>query len=226
VEVLTETGLQQLPDQLTILQAFTKDAIEAGDSEKIANRIEELKTARTTLEEEKDNLSADIASVLTDNVSETLSTLAESNAKEMIDDLIREIDQEINSDDQSPTKRPPNKDSGVTDEEDRTGADQEKSELSENMPPVPEVSSFKTGTDKRFYRRLKNKPDSQPAVYRKLIRNEQKVTRPQFDELAEKEGFNPDGGGHNASLLVLERVTNEIKRHGRGDDQDLIWVGE
>ena len=98
VEVLTEADLQQLPEQLTILRAFTKDAIEAGDSEKIANRIGELKTARTTLEEEKDTLSADIASVLTKNVSETLSTLAESKAKEMIDDLVQEIDEEIDTD--------------------------------------------------------------------------------------------------------------------------------
>jgi hypothetical protein len=98
VEVLTEADLQQLLEQLTILRAFTKDAIEAGDSEKIANRIEELKTARTTLEEDKDDLSADIASVLTENVSEKLSTLAEPKAKEMIDDLIREIEEEIDTD--------------------------------------------------------------------------------------------------------------------------------
>jgi len=98
VEVLTEADLRQLPEQLTILRAFTKDAIEAGDSEKIANRIAELKTARTTLEEEKDDLSTDIASVLTENVSEKLSTLAEPKAKEMIDDLIREIEEEIDTD--------------------------------------------------------------------------------------------------------------------------------
>lgn len=90
-EVLTEADLQQLLEQLTILRAFTKDAIEAGDSEKIANRIEELKTARTTLEEDKDDLSADIASVLTEKVSEKLSTLAEPKAKEMIDDLIAKL---------------------------------------------------------------------------------------------------------------------------------------
>lgn len=98
VKVLTEADLQQLPEQLTILRAFTKEAIEAGDSEKIANRIEELETARSTLEEEKDDLSADVASVLTENVSETLSTLAESKAKEMIDDLVREINEEIDAD--------------------------------------------------------------------------------------------------------------------------------
>jgi len=98
VQTLTEADLQQLPEQLTILRAFTKDAIQAGDSEKIANRIQRLKTARTTLEEEKDDLSADIATVLTENVSEALSTLAEPKAKEMIDDLVREIDEEIDTD--------------------------------------------------------------------------------------------------------------------------------
>ena len=98
VDVLTEVDLRQLPEKLTILRAFTKDAIEAGDSEKIANRIEELKAARTTLKDDKDDLSADIASVLTENVSETLSTLAEPKAKEMIDDLIREIEEEIDTD--------------------------------------------------------------------------------------------------------------------------------
>lgn len=103
VQVLTETDLQQLPEQLTILRAFTTDAIEAGDSEKIANRIEELRTARSTLEEQKDDLSADIASVLTENVSETLSTLAESKAKEMIDTLVREIDEEIDIDENGPS---------------------------------------------------------------------------------------------------------------------------
>lgn len=101
VQILTEADLQQLPEQITILRAFTKNAIQAGDSEKIANRIEELKAARTALEENKDELSANIASVLTENVSETLSTLAEPKAKEMIDDLVREIDEEIDTDGQS-----------------------------------------------------------------------------------------------------------------------------
>lgn len=222
VEILTEAELQQLPEQLTILRAFTKDAIQAGDSEKIANRIEELKTARVTLEKEKDNLSADITGVLTESVSEALSPLAESKAKEMIDDLVREIDEEIDSDgretavDQSDKK-------GLVDD---AKSKQEPNTPAGNVPPVPKVSEFETDTDKRFYRRLKNKPDSQPAVYRKLIRSEGKTSRPQFDELAEEEGFNPDGGGHNASLLVLERVTDEIERRGRGENQVIVWVGE
>lgn len=96
----------------------------------------------------------------------------------------------------------------------------------ESMPPVPEVSRFKTDTDERFYKRLKNNPDSQPAVYRRLIRNEEQIPRPKFDRWTARHGFDPSGGSHNASLLVLERVTDEIERRGRGDDQVLIWTGD
>ncbi|MDL0143648.1 hypothetical protein [Halobacterium salinarum] len=96
----------------------------------------------------------------------------------------------------------------------------------EGMPSVPEVESFKTGTDERHYERLKNNPDSQPAVYRRLIRNEGEIVRRRFDSWTERHGFDPTGGSHNASLLILDRVTKEIERHGRGDDQRLVWVGE
>jgi len=96
----------------------------------------------------------------------------------------------------------------------------------ESMPSVPKVSRFKTDTDERFYKRLKNNPDSQPAVYRRLIRNEERIRRPKFDRWTARHGFDPSGGSHNASLLVLERVTEEIERRGRGDDQVLIWTGD
>jgi hypothetical protein len=226
VQTLTEADLQQLPEQLNILRAFMKNAIQAGDSEKIANRIEELKSARTTLEKEKDALSEDLAAVLTESVSETLSTLAEKIAKEMIDDLIREIDEEIDSDASETAVNQSDTHNHLASDQENTKHNQEPDTLVGDMPPLPEVSEFKTDTDKRFYKRLKTKSDSQPAVYRRLIRNEEKISRPQFDTLAEKEGFNPDGGGHNASLLVLERVTNEIERRGRGDDQVIVWVDE
>ncbi|ELY61468.1 Restriction endonuclease, type I, EcoRI, R subunit/Type III [Natronococcus amylolyticus DSM 10524] len=98
VQVLAEADLKRLPEQITILRAFTKDAIQAGDSEKIANRIEELKAARTSLEKNKDDLSTAITEILTEDVSDTISTLAEPRAKEMIDDLVQEIDAEINTD--------------------------------------------------------------------------------------------------------------------------------
>lgn len=95
-----------------------------------------------------------------------------------------------------------------------------------NMPPVPVDDGLKTETDDAHYRRLVENPDSQPAKYRRLIRNESNIARPKFDRWAERQGFEPEtGGSHNASLLMLERI-GEIERRGRGDDQMIVWVGE
>lgn len=95
-----------------------------------------------------------------------------------------------------------------------------------NMPPVPENDGLKTETDDAHFRRLVENPDSQPAKYRRLIRNEGTISRPKFDRWAERQGFEPEtGGSHNASLLMLERI-GEIERRGRGDDQQIVWVGE
>ena len=95
-----------------------------------------------------------------------------------------------------------------------------------NMPPIPEDSGLKTPTDNAFYKRLVENPDSQPARYRRLIRNEGKISRPKFDRWADRQGFEPEtGGSHNACLLMLERI-GEIDRRGRGDDQVIVWIGE
>lgn len=94
-----------------------------------------------------------------------------------------------------------------------------------NMPPVPDGDALETQTDDRFYDRLKNNPDSQPAVYRRLVRNEGEIRRRKFDNWCKRHGYDPGGGGHNASLLMLERL-GEIERHGRGNDQRIAWTGE
>lgn len=95
-----------------------------------------------------------------------------------------------------------------------------------NMPPIPDDNGLETTTDEAHYRRLVDNPDSQPAKYRRLIRNEGEIPRPKFDRWAERQGFEPEtGGSHNASLLMLERI-GEIERQGRGDDQLIAWIGE
>lgn len=105
VESLAAMQLQYLPDRVAILRAFTKDAIQNDEWEKILNRIRELKEARNTLEAEKDDLATDLTELLTDNVSETISSHAESQAKEMIDRLIQDIEAEIDSDGDSSVGR-------------------------------------------------------------------------------------------------------------------------
>jgi hypothetical protein len=98
VNSLADIQLQSLPDRVTILTAFTKAAIQSGNSEKIATRINEMKQARSELETRKDELATEVTELLTDSVSDSISTLAESQAKEMIDRLVQDIESEIDLD--------------------------------------------------------------------------------------------------------------------------------
>ncbi len=97
VELLTESSLQQLSEQLPILRAFTSEAIQTGDAEKIANRIGELNAAKDALETNKEELSTQLTKVLTDNISEAIAPLAESQTKELIDTLVTEIENEVDT---------------------------------------------------------------------------------------------------------------------------------
>jgi hypothetical protein len=95
VDTLGEADLQSLPDTMTTLSAFTKDAIQNEEWVTILDRIRELREARTQLEAEKDELATEVADLFTGRVSENLASSAESQAKEMIDRLIKDIESEI-----------------------------------------------------------------------------------------------------------------------------------
>lgn len=98
VNTLGTTDLDSLPDRVTTLSAFTKEAIQTDESIKILNRIQELQSARETLEADKETLATRVAQLFTENVSDSIGAQTESQAKEMIDRLVTDIDSEINHD--------------------------------------------------------------------------------------------------------------------------------
>lgn len=104
-------ALEDLPNRLAVVKAFEKDAIESGESGKILGRINELREARRTLEAEKDDLAVELSNVLADEVSDAISSLAETQAKEMIDRLVADIESEIDADGSS-TEHPKDGDTG------------------------------------------------------------------------------------------------------------------
>ena len=98
VQQVGDVTLENLPNRLAVVKAFEKDAIESGESGKILGRINELREARRTLEAEKDDLALKLSNVLADEVSGGISSLAETQAKEMIDRLVANIESEIDAD--------------------------------------------------------------------------------------------------------------------------------
>jgi hypothetical protein len=124
VNTLGRTGLQSLPERVTTLRAFTKDAIQNNEWEKILNRIKELREARTTLEREKEDLATEVAELFSERISGTITPQTESQAKEMIDRLIEDIENEINSEGDSPDRDDLDESSKVVVEKDQENSNE------------------------------------------------------------------------------------------------------
>lgn len=107
VEMIGDVKLQNLLNRYATLEAYTSSSIESGESERRLNRINELRKARKTLQNDKDEISTELTNLLVDRTSNDISSLAESQTKEMIDRLIENIESEVNSDD-TDTNRPVN----------------------------------------------------------------------------------------------------------------------
>ncbi|WP_230198694.1 type I restriction enzyme HsdR N-terminal domain-containing protein [Halopiger djelfimassiliensis] len=133
VQKVGDVPLEDLPNRLAVLKAYEKDAIESGESGKILGRINEFREARRTLEADKDDLAVELSNVLADHVSETISSIAEMQAKEMVDSVIQDIEAEIDSDRQ---------DSG---NEDRTFNSQSASDNPSNTRQKPEEEDQHSG---------------------------------------------------------------------------------
>jgi len=99
VQMIGNVELQNLLSRYATLEAYTSDSIESGESEVRLNRINELREARRTLRDEKDDVSTDLTNLLIDRTSDNISSLAESQSKEMIDRLIGDIEAEVDIND-------------------------------------------------------------------------------------------------------------------------------
>lgn len=98
VEMIGDVELQNLLSRYATLEAYTSSSIESGESEIRLNRINELRKARKTLQNDKDELSTKLTNLLVDQTSDNISSLAESQTKEMVDRIIEDIESEVDSD--------------------------------------------------------------------------------------------------------------------------------
>jgi hypothetical protein len=99
VQKVGEMALEHLPDRMAVLDAYTTDAIESGESGRILDRINELRTARRHLKRNKDEIAGELVEVLSNNISESIASIAEPQTKELVDRIVEEINAEIDADD-------------------------------------------------------------------------------------------------------------------------------
>jgi len=114
---------------------------------------------------------------------------------------------------------------------DQTETVETSSEAFEDLPPVPEVQREQISDQRRpFYDRLKD-PKMQPYDIRRVIYEEDELTQRELKSILQNQGHTNIKPGKNhgsvgMTLVVLDEVTKEIERHGRGEEKTIKWVGE
>jgi predicted type IV restriction endonuclease len=84
--------LDELPDRVGLLQAFTRTSIESGESETIAENIETTRRAANELRENKERISTRVTEVVTDEIGEAVSQTVEDGAKQFVDVLASSLE--------------------------------------------------------------------------------------------------------------------------------------
>lgn len=96
VEAVEKTTLEALPQKINILEAYQAETIRAEESGPKIEHIRKLRRSRETLSEDKDELATSVAELLAESVSDAIESDAKTQAKEMIDRLVADVEQQIN----------------------------------------------------------------------------------------------------------------------------------
>ncbi|MCU4799749.1 type I restriction enzyme HsdR N-terminal domain-containing protein [Halobacteria archaeon HArc-gm2] len=91
---LGKIELDGLPERIGLLQAFSRDSIESGDSESIAENVETTRRAANTLRENKGEISTRVAAVVTDEIGDAVSQTVQDKAKQFVDVLASSLERQ------------------------------------------------------------------------------------------------------------------------------------
>jgi hypothetical protein len=98
------------------------------------------------------------------------------------------------------------------------------------LPPVPElgidIEDIDTASRRRYYQSLVNDRQTSAKLIRQLIHDEGTIQKGDLRERLESTGYSSIETPLSATLNVLEHLTEEIERHGRGDMEELRWRGK
>lgn len=88
---LAEFTIEEVPDNEHPLKALSRESIDSGESRQIAEKIEAVQEAITSLRDNKEALAEDVTSVVTDVAGSAVSQQVENEAKGFVDDLIETL---------------------------------------------------------------------------------------------------------------------------------------
>lgn len=84
--------LDELLDDVEVVRTVSKASVESGESEKIADEIQKRRRAVSRLREKKDEIAEGVVGVVTGRVGESVTSAAETEAKEFVDRVVEELE--------------------------------------------------------------------------------------------------------------------------------------
>ena len=118
----------------------------------------------------------------------------------------------------------------ITLNSDETGSRNSSTATSGDVPEVPKVPLDEIKENRQpFYRRLSN-PERQPYTTRQIIYEAGELTEREVKRRLHENGHTgvepgKQNGSVAATLVVLDEVTQEIEREGRGEHKTIRWDG-
>lgn len=103
IDLVESTNLENLPRKQSIIEAYRTENIREQKSGDIIQNIRQLRSAHNALRENKDNIAKDVTELLTGSTSVVIESEAETQAKEMVDRLISDVESKVIAD--TPNKR-------------------------------------------------------------------------------------------------------------------------
>ncbi|WP_166035505.1 type I restriction enzyme HsdR N-terminal domain-containing protein [Halorussus pelagicus] len=94
VERLGSAKIDELSQKSNLLSALSKQSIETGEAEQIAQRITEIEQAKDELRDNKEEIAEEVARTIAERVGDSISKQAENEAKTLVDNLVAELKEE------------------------------------------------------------------------------------------------------------------------------------
>jgi hypothetical protein len=91
---LADFAVEDAPDNEHPLKALSRESIESGESRQIAEKIEAVQEAVSSLRQNKEDLAENIAGEVTDVTGNAVSQHVEDEAKGFVDDLIETLEEQ------------------------------------------------------------------------------------------------------------------------------------
>lgn len=91
---LGKFSIEELSDRTGLIRAFSRDSLESGESETIAENIETTRRAATELRNKKEEISTKVTNIVTDEIGDSVSQPVEDGAKEFVDVLASSLERQ------------------------------------------------------------------------------------------------------------------------------------